>query len=445
MASTPSMLVHNKSAQCAIEQLELFQPNVTCTQVVKSQSVPHYPINALGAETNVLEFVIQGSGDQYIDLHRTHLYLKCSISDLKDGTVVSIPFADEVCPVPNLFGSMFTQVDVFLNDRMITSSNNLYAYRAYLEGLLFNNKEVIGTNLSAQLFYPDTPNQHDSVTNNAGWTLRKFNTNSSTEFEMDGPLNFDLANQGRYLLNNVDVRIRLSRSSDKFCLMDKRAIQNSKLIVHSAILKVQKITLDPGAQIGIETMLRHNNAIYNTLRVEPKQFTIASGNSSFTREHISLGLTPKFAIIGLVATDRIQGDYGKNPFLFNHFNLKRIVLHVDGEDVPVNGINLKFSAAGSGRHHSMEGYMSLLNTLKKYRSNSSSFMYSKSEYESGNLLYGFEIAPEIVPGAFNMVRNTNVRLDLQFASALVENITVLVFFFYDGTIETNANREIFME
>jgi hypothetical protein len=188
-------------------------------------------------------------------------------------------------------------------------------------------------------------------------------------------------------------------------------------------------------------MLRKQNVVYNILREDAKMFTIGTGSTSFTREHISLGLSPKYAIIGLVETDALQGNYKKNPFKFEGFNLKQISLNVDGEQVPVNGINMKFNNAVP--HNVVEGYMSMLQVSKKWRSHNE-YIFSMYEYMQDNVLYGFEIAPEIVPGAFNLVRNTNIRLDIQFDLALTNNVNVLIFFFYDDTNEINMNREVFL-
>jgi hypothetical protein len=346
-----------------------------------------------------------------------------------------------VVPIPNLIGSLFAQCDVFLNDKMVTVSNNLYAYRAYLNTIMNFSREAADRNLTAQFLYLDTAGTHDVKTNNDAWTFRQLYTKESREFEFEGPLYIDLSNQGRYLVNNVDVRVRLSRNPDKFCLMDLTQDPKAVINIKQATLKVQKMTLDPGTQIGIETLLRKRNIVYNILREDAKLFTIGTGSTSFTREHISLGLSPKYAVVGLVDNDALQGNYKKNPFKFEGFNLKHISLNVDGDQVPVGGINVQFN--DTVPHNVVEGYMSMLQVCRKYRSHDE-FMFSKYEYMQGNVLYGFEIAPEIVPGAFNLVRNTNIRLDIQFARALTKNVAVLVFFFYDDTNEVNMNREVFL-
>ena len=432
--------IHAESAPCAISQLELFGANATCVQVKRSKDVPHFSVNAVTNETNMLEFLIQGSGEQYLDLMKMKLYLKCTIT-YDDAKLTA---GAQIAPAANLLGTMFSQCDVFLNDKMVTSSNNLYAQRAYIESMVNYQPQVGSHQLSSQMYYPDTEGAHDSATGNKGFTWRQYFTSESREFEMCGAVSVDISNQSRYMLNNIDIRVRLSRSPNKFCLMDFTTTPKAKLNIKQAILQIPKVDLDKEAQLGIESQLRlhKRNAIYNILRQEPKMFTIGSGNSSFTREHISLGQTPKYSIIGLLGTEAQQGSYTKSPFKFDHFNVKQISLNVDGEQIPQNGINVSFN--DSEPHNCMEGYMSMLNVTRKFKSDSA-YAHSYIEYMKGNILYGFEIAPEVMPGMFNLVRQSSIRLDIQFAKALTRNIAVMMFFFYDGTVEVNANQQIYVE
>src|SRR5712691_5430966 len=155
-------LVHGESAPCAIDQLELFRTQPTCSQVAQSVTVPHYVINALDSSTQVLEFLVQGSGDQYIDLAKTKLHVKFRVK--LNGVNLDATHIN-VAPLANFLGSMFQQCDIFLNDKCITSSNNLYAHRAYMEQLLNYSKETADAQLSSMLFYRDEAEKFESGAN----------------------------------------------------------------------------------------------------------------------------------------------------------------------------------------------------------------------------------------------------------------------------------------
>lgn len=440
-------VVHKSSGQCFIDQLELFRTQPTCNQVLQSIGVPHHTISSLDAGTSVLEFLIQGSGDQYVDLSRTKLFVEAHVE--VDGKKIGDAHT-HVAPTASFLSSMFQQCDVLLNDKLITTSNNLYPYRAYLEQILTYNQHVLSAQLGSQLFYRDTPGQHDEDSDdNEGYKDRKWHVARGRTFQVSGPLFNDLANQSAYLINNVDVRVKLTRAPDKFSLMAfdaeaatdatgtvTRAARIYTVRITRAELLVQKVVLNPANQIAIEAMLRRQNAVYSMRRTEMKAFTIAEGDVSYTLEHINLGLSPKYAIVGLVSTQAAQGDYRRSPFRFQHYNLKTISLNVDGEQVPRGGIQCDYANLLF-----LNAYDNLIDVVGKWRSDDA-FSLERTDYVQGNVLYGFQIAPELVDGAFNMVRNTNIRMDIAFARALPENVTVLVWFAYDGVLEIDKDREI---
>jgi len=429
-------LIHPKSVPCAIDQLELFSPLSTCAQIERSTSVPHYSISSIADDANIIEFQIQGSGDQYIDLARTKLYLKIKVTDNANAALAA---GVKVAPLDNTIASLFSQCDIFLNNKLVTSSNNMYTHRAYIEQVLTYSADTAHNQLSAQLFYRDSEGHFDSDNvNNKGFTSRNTHVALSKWCDISGPLFTDIVSQPRYLINNVDMRVRLVRNSNEFCLMyfDNN---NYKVHIEEAVLYVQKVNINPSVQLALEAMLRKQNALYNIHRTELKSFTIPGGSITFTREHISLGVCPKYAIIGLVDTAAMQGDPKLNPLNFQHFNLKQISLNVDGERIPLNGINCNY-----GENLFMEGYQSLIDVIGKYK-NDNSFMVKRSEYNQGTALYGFQLVPELVQGAFNLKRNTNVRLDITFANSLTKNVTVIVWFSYDSVLEISNARDIFYD
>ena len=94
----------------------------------------HCPITSL-TDSGPIEFVITGSGEEYVDyLQVTVQIVQTDGTDLSqtrasDGTV-SGDNAD-VGPVNLWLHSLFSQVNVSLNERLVTPSLNTYPYRAY--------------------------------------------------------------------------------------------------------------------------------------------------------------------------------------------------------------------------------------------------------------------------------------------------------------------------
>ena len=114
-------------------------------------------------------------------------------------------------------------MDVYLNSSLVTHSNNNYPYRAYIENLLSFGQEAKNSQLSALLWHRNTSEHFDTLgATNLGYTKQKALAAESKEIDMMGKLHLDLFFQNRYLLNGVEVRLRLIRSNDLFLLAWKR-------------------------------------------------------------------------------------------------------------------------------------------------------------------------------------------------------------------------------
>jgi hypothetical protein len=66
-----------------------------------------------------------------------------------------LDMADTVRSVNNFLNSLFSQVDVLLNDTLITSSTNIHAYRAYIETPFSYGMEAKSSQLTFALFHKD--------------------------------------------------------------------------------------------------------------------------------------------------------------------------------------------------------------------------------------------------------------------------------------------------
>lgn len=123
--------LHPHSCECAKSEVDLFALPPTQTSIENGQWV-HYKTVSTISENAPLEFVVPGSED-YIDLSQTLLSLSIKICK-DDGTNCAV--ADNIAPVNNIMHPMFSQVDVHLNQKLISPPNNTYAYKSYLETLL---------------------------------------------------------------------------------------------------------------------------------------------------------------------------------------------------------------------------------------------------------------------------------------------------------------------
>jgi hypothetical protein len=112
--------------------------------VEEGQFVEIHPLASL-APGAPIEFAISGNTEEYLDLFNTFLHVKAKVT-LGNGN--NLPAGDvEVAPVNYYMHSLFSQVDVSLNDTLVTTSENTYSFRAYLEAMLNGKRGHLTTAL----------------------------------------------------------------------------------------------------------------------------------------------------------------------------------------------------------------------------------------------------------------------------------------------------------
>ena len=57
---------------------------------------------------------------------------------------------------------------------------------------------------------------------------------------------------------------------------------------------------------------------------------------------LNLGEIPNRIAVCMMDNDSYNGNYNKNPFNFQHYNLTQIGISVSGEEVPFNPLKLNF-------------------------------------------------------------------------------------------------------
>ena len=77
--------------------------------------------------------MISGTGDAYLDLANTYLLIRAKVVQ---GVGTELAADTPVAPVNTWPHSLFSQVDVYLNDTLVTPSSNTYPFRSYVDTVL---------------------------------------------------------------------------------------------------------------------------------------------------------------------------------------------------------------------------------------------------------------------------------------------------------------------
>ena len=122
--------LHHQSCECIKSELDIFSTLPTQTSILDNHVVSYKPLSSL-AENAPIEFVVPGSSDEYIDLPHTLLYIQAEIVK-PDGT----KFGDtdkKVAPINDFLNFIFSEVQVYLNSKLISFPSHSHPYRSYFE------------------------------------------------------------------------------------------------------------------------------------------------------------------------------------------------------------------------------------------------------------------------------------------------------------------------
>ncbi|GFR04997.1 uncharacterized protein F54H12.2 [Trichonephila clavata] len=181
------------------------------------------------------------------------------------------------------------------------------------------------------------------------------------------------------------------------------ATHDFKMVIQHASLFVSKVKVAPSIMIGHETVLGNGAIKMPIRRTEVKSFALSSGMQSITIPNAFIEQLPTRLIMGMVSNNAFNGDFPKNPFNFNHYDLTYLCVLERNRMIPSKPFQPKFD----GSNCYSRCYMSLFTDLGWYHG--------------------------------------NLTIDLKFSKALPETVNLIVFSEYQNVIEIDKNRSIFTD
>jgi hypothetical protein len=327
-----------------VPELALFDKPAIDTGVLAQKWVRYEPISQIS--NGVLQFVIPPTAKSYINLKSSTLQVQGKVVR-EDGTDLD---ENEFATLINApLHSIWRQVDLSLQQKIVTNEvGDNYPYKAYLD-LLLNLGIIQQTyQLSSQAFFMDPEFQMDNVeVPLGGVALRGQLTKKSKLLQMEGPLLLDLAQQDRYILNGVEIKLKFWPSMAPFNIHSLNEGYRFKIL--NAHLNLCTVNISPGILVGHAEALKIAPALYPYFHSEIKTYTLPSGVFQYTMCDLFQGRVPSDLIVGLVSQDSYNGQYDKNPFNFQHYDCNFIGFYVDSCSVPGHELQPKFKLTNNGK------------------------------------------------------------------------------------------------
>lgn len=419
-------LVHHDTVAITDSTVDLF--SVPYTNITNQKSIyeRHYPKTVIGH--GLLDFVINPS-PYYTCLADTRLYVKCRV--VKGTGELLANDAEPVYLSPMLAHALFSKIDVYVANKLITQSNNYYPFKAAIETLLNFGNDAKSTHLAC-IHYNGGPSNYDEEASRA-------QTSSSRSLELMIPLHIDLFFQPKYLLSYTSIRFVFHMADPTFYLKTDHVDLNPRLEVQEAILYIRHVKISPALELEHARTLEKRNAVYSFLEGDVMLATIANGQRQAIICDLFNGRIPKKLVCAVLNNKDLNGDYSLYPFKFEPKGVESIDVTVDGEHVFGSPLSCDFA---NGLY--MQAYQNMYAVACRSYGNSG-LQITYSDFANGSSLFCFDLVNENnenTPEHFALSRSGNFRFSINFRRNLSEATHILFYGEFDRTIEINNRRDL---
>ncbi|KAL3078626.1 hypothetical protein niasHT_035109 [Heterodera trifolii] len=368
----------------------------------------------------------------YVDLSKVFVCTEFKLKKVADdGVVVDVP-ANAAVGLIQMPGATFIRnLKVHINQREVYDSNQLYSYKVFLDTELSYPVAAKEAYFGVAGYFRDS----DPTKVN---DRRKKAVEESKGFQAISKLSADIFNQDLYMISNVEIDIELALQSDDFMIHQEAANRDKyTLEVVDCRLIVKTVDLMDGLSLDIAKKLDMEPARYGIRKTLMKSLFITGGRYDFSA-NLFTEEVPRRVIIGLVPNQNYIGHNQKNPFYFNHHNVRDIELTASGRTYPQFPYNLDYKNNRYARaYHDTQEHLGMACTTE---SNGISYSMFKTAY----CLYVFQMtnAQEDSPG-FELIKEGCTAVNIRFAEAVPnEGVTLIAYAEADGLILIDRNRSI---
>lgn len=427
-----------KSENAVHSALNIFGVPPTNISVTRSQIREILPLNAID-ETNTFEFR-HFSDNQWLDLSRTYLYLQLQLQKYVNNEWVRMDLTDaSVAPVQAIGNSLVRQIRMHINGTEIYNSTALYPYISYMKNELNYSNDVKDTWLAPSGYFRE--DKFDDA-NSAGFTKRQQMMGNGQICEFMSRLDFDLANQHQYILNNLDVLFTIYKNDDAFLIQNLSNNQTTPLRVkvHSIKLFVKTLEVQPSLNLSVMNMLEKTSAKYPMRRTEIRSCYIDSGRTEYTH-NIFTNVLPRRIVVGMVTNRAFKGDQTLDPFHFQPFKLREVSVNAGGIMYPTNRYQMNWTEQPGHALSFMRPYMDMMDATMSSPNVTNGITAEK--FEDGWTFFVIPLTSTLEDTeGFELIKNGTTTLYLRFNEALTQGLELIVLAEFDQVLSIDQHRVV---
>ena len=322
--------------------------------VLSSHEQEIYPTTSL--VENCLEFEFQTDRNYYVDLRLSVLALKLKFvkgrgydtyeskkkkREHKEESVVFTETGNDVDQeeeiarvtyVNNIMHSIFSNVEVYINNQQIYNSNGLYAHKSYIS----NNFKAAISEYKGVLHCEGYDYEQDPEDSSnplpAPFFTRRMNLVSRPDgFALYGKLGIDFFSTSELLYPNMKIRLRLITARPNLYMISNN--NNVSLGIVDCSLYNRRIALKDDYHKTRMDTLASAPVENNYLETLAKTFIIPARQNQFIQEIIFNNAPIRRVAIAMNTNSAFTGSFIENPFWYQQFDLRQIRILRGGQPI----------------------------------------------------------------------------------------------------------------
>ena len=307
--------------ETASSQFDLFENVELETGVKKIHTQTFRPISSTNSQGPYI-FEIPADPEKFTDAESIRLQGRMRIRK-KTGSVLSnLPPGTKVSTVNNIFNSLWSSINVHLNETEITDpSSRWYAFKSYFENHLSYSSPTKENVLAFKGYIKDSPEKFDDIGDNVsnsgndGYLKRQKMFEGSKWVYFCINIHADITTLRKFIPPNVKMMLELRRNSDEFCLLSHQTIDNFKIELEDVRVRVNRIESSTEVVKYYTNQLKMGKIPRLSIdRSLLKTYTVSSGRMDLSEYNIISGRQlPDQIIIGVLEEGAHSGDITKNP------------------------------------------------------------------------------------------------------------------------------------
>ena len=225
--------------------------------------------------------------------------------------------------VNNILHSIFSNVELYINNQQIYSSNGLYAHKSYISK---NFKAAIsyykGVLHCEGYDYEQDPEDIDNPLPDPFFTTRMKLLSRPDGFMFYGKLGIDFFSTSELFYPIMKIRLRLIRARPSFYMISDN--HKVSLGIVDCSLYTRRIALEDDCHKKRMDMLDNAPVDYNYLKTLAKTFIIPARQNQFIQENIFNKAPIRRIAIAMNTKSVFTGSFTENPFWYQQFDLRQI-------------------------------------------------------------------------------------------------------------------------